>query len=340
MKILLSSTTTLSGLFLDNNGRHLGSLSSVTTLKSHFDDNYQDYKWLESESESEMSDESINQQNIETSLQRVGSICEKYNKTTSLEQSHFLYSSKHNILFCLIRKVASTSFTKLFADFRGIHATGNYYKLINVLAPKNVNELLNVIDDPTVFKFLAVRHPFERLVSFYRSRIEDNSKYTDQAWIFARKIFYITRPNLFHFNESLGNVLQQIFYNDRRLKLVPTFKEFIIWLLREPEEHDDPHWRQYHSHCSVCQMRLDYILKLDNYSIHDVHYIFSLMGSNKKQWKLPKLARNNKGPTNFALTCFYLSKLSKNILSKLFERYKVDFEMFDYNYDVYKPCVN
>lgn len=64
MKILLSSTTTLSGLFLDNNGRHLGSLSFVTTLKSHADDNYQDYKWLESESENEMSDQSINQQVI------------------------------------------------------------------------------------------------------------------------------------------------------------------------------------------------------------------------------------------------------------------------------------
>ena len=51
---------------------------------------------------------------------------------------------------------------------------------------------------------------------FCRDRIEDNSKYTAQSWIYVPKIFYITRRELFRSNSTTGSSLERMFYPDRR----------------------------------------------------------------------------------------------------------------------------
>lgn len=33
-------------------------------------------------------------------LQKISSGCEKYNKTSSLEKTHFLYNHKNKVLYC------------------------------------------------------------------------------------------------------------------------------------------------------------------------------------------------------------------------------------------------
>ena len=43
-----------------------------------------------------------------------------------------------------------------------------FFREINFLAPQSIQELTMIINDRNVFKFLAVRHPFERIVSSYR----------------------------------------------------------------------------------------------------------------------------------------------------------------------------
>ncbi|XP_011310205.1 carbohydrate sulfotransferase 11 [Fopius arisanus] len=283
-------------------------------------------------------DTPIDTQVIESSLQRIASVCEKYNKTTSLERKHFFHDPSHNALFCWIRKVASTSFTKMFAELRGIQMERNYYKASGFLSPATVEDFLNLVDDMGVFKFLAVRHPFERLVSSYRSRIEDNSKYSSQAWIFVPRIFHQTRPHLFHFNETIQSPMQQIFHNNRRLKLVPTFQEFVSWLLTQSEENDDEHWSQYHSHCSICQMNFDYVLKVDDELIHEFENIFTRLNPERREWKLVKLGGTRGGATNFQRTCDYLSTLTSDTLQRLYQRYKIDFDMFDYSPRVYEAC--
>lgn len=50
----------------------------------------------------------------------------------------------------------------------------------------------------------------------YRDRIEDNTKYTDQAWIYTKKIYHLTRPNLFRSDKTTGNFFQKIFTRDKR----------------------------------------------------------------------------------------------------------------------------
>lgn len=112
----------------------------------------------------------------------------------------------------------------------------------------------------------------------------------------------------------------------------------MTWLLEQPDEQDDPHWSKYQSHCSICQMSFDYILKIDNYTTSDLDYILTKLG-DQRRWKLPKLGKSHDGITTYPKTCSYLSTLSIEMFNKLYERYKIDFEMFDYDYSIYKSCI-
>nr|XP_012224992.1 PREDICTED: carbohydrate sulfotransferase 11-like isoform X2 [Linepithema humile] len=255
-------------------------------------------------------------------LQRMSNVCAKYKLKSPLIKKHFLYNAKHNSLYCWIRKVASTSFTKLFSDMSNRQVNNNLYKEIDFLSPKSLRDLLHFTRNNVVFKLLVVRHPFHRLVSSYRDRIEDNSKYTAQAWLYVRQILHLTRPELFHSNSSSSNVLQQMFLTDRKLKIVPSFREFLEWLLKQPPGHDDVHWTPYHTHCAVCDVSYNFILKLDEYTFGDVNYILSKMKLDKSKIYLPRLQRTRTGVTDFNTTCRYFYNLSTDMVLRLYERDK------------------
>ncbi|XP_025993413.2 carbohydrate sulfotransferase 11 [Solenopsis invicta] len=281
----------------------------------------------------------IDLQKSATLLQQVSNICAKYKLRTPLVKRHFLYNVEHKSLYCWIRKAASTSFTKLFSDMSNRQVDHDLYKEVDFLSPESLKDLQRFADNNTVFKLLVVRHPFQRLVSSYRDRIEDNSKYTAQSWLYARQILHLSRPELFRFNATLsGNILQRIFLPDKRLKVIPSFREFLEWLLKQPSNHDDVHWAQYHTHCAVCDVRYNFILKLDEYTFGEVNYILTKLRLNKDKIYLPKLQRTRTGITDFDTTCKYFHNLTTDVVLKLYERYKVDFEMYNYKLDKYLHC--
>ncbi|XP_020282021.1 carbohydrate sulfotransferase 11-like [Pseudomyrmex gracilis] len=286
----------------------------------------------------ELKGEAIDLQKSATLLQQMSDTCTKYNLKTPLVKKHFLYNNKHKSLYCWIRKVASTSFTKLFSDMNNRQITHNFYKEVDFLSPENIKELQNLIHNNDVFKLLVVRHPFQRLVSSYRDRIEDNTRHTAQSWLYARQIFYLSRPELFRSNVSTGNSLQRIFSPDRRLKIVPTFREFLEWLLKQPPRHDDVHWAQYHTHCAVCNVSYNFILKLDDYTLGEINYVLLKLKLDRDKVYLPRLQRTRAEASNFDVTCRYFSNLTTDMVSQLYERYKMDFKMYNYKPDKYLHC--
>ncbi|XP_011866783.1 PREDICTED: carbohydrate sulfotransferase 11-like isoform X2 [Vollenhovia emeryi] len=271
-------------------------------------------------------------------LQQVSNVCAKYKLSTPLIKRHFLYNAKHKSLYCWIRKVASTSFTKLFSDMSNRGVEHNFYKEVDILSLGRLEDLQYFANNNTVFKLLVVRHPFQRLVSSYRDRIEDNSKYTAQSWLYAREILRLSRPELFSFNASGGNILQRLFLVDRRLKVVPSFREFLEWLLKQPSDRNDVHWAPYHTHCAVCNVRYNFILKLDEYTFGEVNYILSKLRLDKDKTYLPRLQRARTGATNSDITCKYFHDLTTDMVLRLYNRYKMDFEMYNYKLDKYLRC--
>ncbi|XP_072763061.1 carbohydrate sulfotransferase 11 [Anoplolepis gracilipes] len=286
----------------------------------------------------ELKGETIDLEKSATLLKQVSNVCAKYNLRTSLVKRHFLYNAKHKSLYCWIRKVASTSFTKLFSDMSNRQVSHNFYKEVDFLSPKSLRDLQYLATNNTIFKLLIVRHPFQRLVSSYRDRIEDNSRYTAQSLLYARQILYLSRPELFRPNITGGNILQKIFLANRRLKIVPSFREFLEWLLEQSPNHYDDHWAQYYTHCAVCDTNYNFILKLDEYTFGEINYVLSKLQLDKSKIYLPKLQRTRAGITNFDVTCKYFHNVTTDMILRLYEKYKVDFEMYNYKIDKYLSC--
>lgn len=123
-----------------------------------------------------------------------------------------------------------------------------------------------------------------------------------------------------------------------RLKVVPSFHEFASWLLGQPSERDDVHWVQYHTHCAVCDVNYNFILKLDNYTLGQVNYVLSKLKLDRSKVYLPTLQSTHHGLTDFNTACRYFRNLTTDIVTRLYERYKVDFDMYNYKLDKYLQC--
>lgn len=62
------------------------------------------------------------------------------------------------------------------------------------------------------------------------------------------------------------------------------------------------------------------------------------MKLDKGKIYLPRLQRTRTGVTDFNTTCRYFHNLSTDMVLRLYERYKVDFEMYNYKLDEYLHC--
>ena len=130
--------------------------------------------------------------------------------------------------------------------------------------------------DSSALKILVVRHPFERLVSFFRDKlervedpelpIEEDSYYQK----FGQRIVTTYRQRSYerfgmdYFNESnhYGAALP-VAYNQRPSAELPTFWEFIQFIL-ESENDLDPHWMPMLDLCSPCSFHYDYVIKFED----------------------------------------------------------------------------
>lgn len=115
---------------------------------------------------------------------------------------------------------------------------------------------------------------------------------------------------------------------------MPTFQEFITYLIQESSDNYDHHWNQYYKHCSPCEIDYNFILKLDNHSPKELEYISSKLNVQKES------LQNHQATTDFHRTCKYFQKLSCGTILQLYEKYKIDFEMFDYKVEKYLKCCN
>lgn len=97
------------------------------------------------------------------------------------ELDHTLVNHKHKLLYCYIPKVACTNWKRVLMALNNltvtdltaisaslVHANGSLLKLPE-LDEITAKSLLS-----NYTSFIMVRHPFERLLSAYRNKLEDN----------------------------------------------------------------------------------------------------------------------------------------------------------------------
>ena len=147
-------------------------------------------------------------------------------------------AEEEGIAWCRIGKVGTTAWSALFLLMREVPldtiraAVANLtaHDLLKQKYPSRPSERMHMIRGEhgrDYFSFLVVRHPFVRLVSAYRDKLESLTEYnvryhiTDGPRMTSRRVF----------NSSVADN--------------PTFPEFVDYLIRTPPNLMDKHWAPY-----------------------------------------------------------------------------------------------
>ena len=193
---------------------------------------------------------------------------------------------------------------------------------------------------PNLKTFIIVRHPFQRLVSAFRDKLEhfhtpllkDDFYYK----IYGSKIVRKYRKaainkfgkNFFSKENNFGAPIPR----HKRTGELPTFWEFVRYVLETPVRLMDEHWKPNYDYCSLCNIKYGAIVKHENLAVEE-----PLL----KEWinatNLPEKHHHvirEKEFTAESITKIYFDLLTDKEINSLYQIYELDFKMFDYTFEI------
>uniref|UniRef100_A0A1I8PV94 Carbohydrate sulfotransferase n=1 Tax=Stomoxys calcitrans TaxID=35570 RepID=A0A1I8PV94_STOCA len=274
---------------------------------------------------------SATENDLKQRRQHLQQTCEKYNLYSFYPPmpKEFFISPGHNLVWCNVFKAASSTWMYYFNILGGYDA--RYLQKIETppieLARQRFPRpyLQDLLDSlPSSLSFLFARDPFERIVSGYRNKLE-GGKNTYYKWL-ANRIIKRFRQYPGTAGKPKG----------------PTFNEFVLYLI---EQHGDQkvfneHWAPIYNFCTPCSINFTIIGKVETFN-RDSEYIIRQAGlESLLLGKLPKNALRrignlSKGGKTLTSLEKYFSEIKRSTLDQLIDIYKLDFELFDYDYTKY-----
>ena len=176
-----------------------------------------------------------------------------------------LHLPKRALLYCWMRKAASTSWNKIFFTLvnkkvpeQNLHEAAAFFR------PKK-ESLQKIFDESISFTF--VRHPFVRLVSAFRDKFELGAKNNYIYKMYAADILNIPAAS----GEKTEAYMRMIYSKIASLPR-PTFPQFVDYLLRTRIEEYNDHWLPYWIHCNFCHQKFNMVGKVETIE-EDTEYI-------------------------------------------------------------------
>ena len=123
-----------------------------------------------------------------------------------------------------------------------------------------------------------------------------------------------------------------------------TFPGFINFILDHPRNE---HWLPFYRYCHYCEIKYDIIGRLEKFENHVRYIVYKnnlthLLPDNQFKYHMHPSGRQKfsslKGKSKSTIdekVKQYFSQLSTAQLKRLYEMYKIDFEMFGYNKNKY-----
>jgi len=250
-------------------------------------------------------------------------------KKTSHHQ--FFVEKDHGLMWCKVPKAASTSL--LYAYLELAHVPHHQIPEDNGLGlhgflrekyPILSKNLFQKLVQQSV-KFFIVRHPFERILSAYVDKLESyvrDLKYRGGYYyaMYGADIVEKYRPK---YQEKFPK-------NPLFMRKEPSFVEFVEYLVETPIDKYDEHWRPIHLLCPPCHFNFDVIVKMETFT-RDTDFILRQRGLQD----VISLSRKHSVQSGQLDLSYYFSQLSENMVRALQEKYRIDFEMFEYDVEKY-----
>ncbi|CAL4068242.1 unnamed protein product [Meganyctiphanes norvegica] len=267
-------------------------------------------------------------------------------------KTHFVWDTKHqpNIVFCPNYKVASTTWMMHFLRLAHFNENnpdiaklrpekreqarftprfgakqGEVYKYFK--EPSSPQEKLSVFKN--ALRVIIVRHPFTRILSAYRDKMAKMKP----------------KPVEFKFRDlQLEIIAKYRKPNSDETSPHPTFAEFVQYVIDSTATLKTAKdwrtnvncWNTYWSQCEVCSFDFNFIMKLETMSDDD-RFLITLsdlkeLKSNNLQWGH---RMNASSTTSFDVAPEFYKQVTQKQMRNLYQRYKLDFDIYDYHIDDY-----
>ncbi|CAG2103740.1 unnamed protein product [Medioppia subpectinata] len=244
---------------------------------------------------------------------------------------HLIVDDTNQLIYCFVPKVASTNWKRVLLAVSGVRSASDppvdplYIKgneshvphAFRTLSQYNTSaEIAHRLR--TYLKFMFARHPYERLLSAYRNKLERTySDYFRNR--FGRKIVRQYRPTAT--NESL----------DRGHDV--TFAEFLSYVSQlnhtDHKREFNEHWRPVFDLCLPCAIDYDVIGKYE--TLHsDVQLVLRRAGIGHLIQFPTRSDTYSNQPSSDLLNQYY-NNISDRLLDKIADVYHEDLQLFQYD---------
>ena len=274
--------------------------------------------------------------------------CSNRSLSTNIHYPSLYPLPKKSFVWCPVYKAASTNWMYNLLSFSGLSEAeiekireGYNYEHPNLVGRKvapalHFHRIKEIIQEPRSTRLLIVRHPFDRLVSAFRDKLERLGKKSERLQndhYYNMYGKYIVEK---HREAAIRRFGQEFFSKEnnfgapfpveKRTKDLPSWWEFVQWILT-PERWDE-HWRPASDFCSVCAIPYNYILHFENIEQEQMFFVEELEASDliKPRWE----NKYDKGIPKEDIVNKYFSLLDPEDVARLYELYKDDFLMFGY----------
>ena len=160
---------------------------------------------------------------------------------------------------------------------------------------------------------MVVRHPFERLLSAYRDKLEDHRRGVQHGTL--------------HYYRKYGRRIVSHYRKSNSSRVEPTFEEFVDYLIdTDLALYADDHWIPFYLFCTPCLVDYDLIVHFETLDEDFLLLLRQLNVEEGPSWKHMTL-----GGASSEVAHSYFSQLTKAKVEELFEKYRLDFKLFGYD---------
>ena len=236
---------------------------------------------------------------------------------------------RHRVLYCVIPKVAGTSFKSMMVDNLGIQTELKWFlpgymntiglKQLSQYSQEDISERLE-----SYFKFMVVRHPFDRLVSTYQQKF---GGFKSQNLGNTYQNFASHHKDVIH--DHFGNI-SHVDSNGQKLLSWPQFLELVV---SEPKRFSDNHWANYENLCDPCKVNYSHVVYMETMEDDLDIVLDQLTDANGHRPALPTRNTIRNTTDNTDTLSQYFKNIDPDILNRLFKIYGRDLEMFGYTWN-------